>query len=274
MLMTGTHAFARDIRREAVKMVALANASHVGGALSMADMLAVLYCGVLRVDPAAPEWPQRDRFILSKGHCCSSLYAALALRGFFPMEELEDYGKDGSRLMTHISHKVPGVEFSTGSLGHGLPFACGRALAAKRRGFDWRTFVMLGDGEMGEGSNWEALLFGAQHKLDNLVALIDCNGMQGMGEVDGILSLEPLPAKLRAFGWDVRQIDGHDHGQILAALTEPAVPGVPRCVLARTVKGKGVSYMENQLAWHYRSPNAELLAQALAELEPEGELRS
>ena len=265
--MDDTAKYAAAIRSEAVKMVAAAKASHIGGALSMADLLAVLYGGVLKVDPARPQWPERDRFILSKGHSCCSLYAALALRGFFSEEELLAYGRDGSRLMSHISHKIPGVDFSTGSLGHGLPFGCGRALAAKRKGEAWRTFVLLGDGEMDEGSNWEALLFAAQHKLDNLVAIIDANGIQSLGGVGEVLNLEPLAAKLRDFGWEVREIDGHDHAQLRDAFAGiPAAPGRPLCVLARTVKGKGVSFMENQLLWHYRSPDAEQLRKALEEI--------
>jgi transketolase len=163
---------ARGIRAQALRMVFRAKASHVGGALSMADLLAVLYSEILKVRPHEPAWSERDRLILSKGHSCTGLYAALALRGFFPMEELETYGRDHSRLMSHISHKVPGVEFSTGSLGHGLPFGCGKALAAKRLGHAWRTFVILSDGELNEGSNWEAILFAGHHRLDNLVALV------------------------------------------------------------------------------------------------------
>ena len=164
--------FASQIRQHALKMVHAARASHIGGVLSMADLLAVLYTDTLKVRPEDPQWPDRDRFILSKGHCCAGVYAALALRGFIPLEELQTYGRDGSRLMAHISHKVPGVEFSTGSLGHGLPFGCGRALAAKRRGNDWRVFVMLSDGELNEGSNWEAILFAPHHRLDNLVFIV------------------------------------------------------------------------------------------------------
>ena len=248
-------------------MVARANASHIGGALSMADLLAVLYGEVLRVRAEEPRWPERDRFILSKGHSCTALYAALALRGFFPEEELKTYGRDGARLMAHISHKVPGVEFSTGSLGHGLPFGCGKALAAKRLGQPWRVFVMLSDGELDEGSNWEAILFAPQHRLDNLTAIVDYNKIQSLGSVSEVLELGPLAEKFRAFRWAVREIDGHNHGEIRAALGAlPWEPGRPNCLIAHTVKGKGVSFMENKLLWHYRSPNAEQLQQALREL--------
>jgi transketolase len=259
--------FANQIRAQAIKMVASAKASHIGGALSMADLLAVLYSEILRVRPAEPNWPDRDRFILSKGHSCTALYATLALRGFFPAAELETYGQDSSRLMAHISHRVPGVEFSTGSLGHGLPFGCGKALAAKRRKKDWRTFVMLSDGELDEGSNWEAILFAPQHRLDNLVAIVDYNKIQSLGSVKDVLDLHPLAEKFRAFNWSVKEIDGHNHAEISAALKSlPFTPGRPACLIAHTVKGKGVDYMEDKLLWHYRSPGAEQVNEALKQL--------
>jgi transketolase len=258
---------AQFIRIEALKMVHRAKASHIGGALSMADLLAVLYHDVLRVDSNNPVFPDRDRFILSKGHNCTAVYAALALRGFFPLSELETYGQDGCRLMSHINHKVPGVEFSTGSLGHGLPFGCGKALAAKRREKPWRVFVMLSDGELNEGSNWEAILFGPQHRLDNLTVIVDYNEIQSLGRVSEVLELRPLADKFRAFRWSVREIDGHNHEEIRAALNPlPWEPGKPSCLIAHTVKGKGVSFMENQLAWHYKSPDAAQLKQALKEI--------
>ena len=249
-------------------MVAAAKASHIGGALSMADLLAVLYGEILRVQPERPDWPERDRFILSKGHSCTGVYAALALRGFFPPAELQTYGQDGSRLMSHISHKVPGVEFSTGSLGHGLPFGCGKALAAKRREKNWRTFVMLSDGELDEGSNWEAILFAPQHRLDNLVAIVDYNKIQSLGSVKEVLDLHPLAEKFRAFNWAVREIDGHNHAEISAALKNlPFEPGRPNCLIAHTVKGRGVDFMEGKLQWHYSSPKPDQLAEALGQLE-------
>jgi transketolase len=258
---------AKLVRAQALRMVHAANASHIGGVLSMTDVLAVLYSGVVRVRPDEPQWPERDRFILSKGHCCAGVCAALALRGFFPVAELATFGRDGSRLMTHISHKVPGVEFSTGSLGHGLPFGCGKALAAKRVGAAWRTFVMLSDGELDEGSNWEAILFAPQHRLDNLVAIVDYNKIQSLGPVSEVLELQPLAEKFRAFRWAVREIDGHDHAAIHGALSAlPWEPGRPNCLIAHTIKGKGVSFMENKLLWHYRSPNAAQLQEALREL--------
>lgn len=255
------------IRAESLQMVASAKASHIGGALSMADLLAVLYNDILNIRPDQPDWSERDRFILSKGHSCTSLYATLALKGFFPAHELNSYGKDGSRLMSHISHKVPGVEFSTGSLGHGLPFGCGKALAAKRRGRNWRTFVMLSDGELDEGSNWEAILFAPQHRLDNLIAIVDYNKIQSLGAVSEVLELDPLAEKFRAFRWSVREIDGHDHAGIRDTLAAaPFEQGKPSCVIAHTVKGKGVDFMENKLKWHYSSPTAEQLEAALAQI--------
>lgn len=266
--MDDTRALARGIRAHAVRMVARVNASHIGGALSMADLLAVLYGGVLRVRPDEPAWPGRDRFLLSKGHNCTALYATLALCGFLPVEELESYGRDGSRLMAHVSHKVPGVEFSTGSLGHGLGFGAGKALAARRRGEPWRTFVLLSDGELDEGSNWEAILFAGHHGLDNLVAVVDYNRIQSLGRVEEVLELEPLADKFRAFRWGVREVDGHDHDALRGAFAAlPFEPGRPSVLVARTVKGRGVDYMEDDLAWHYRAPvQPELLERALRQL--------
>lgn len=233
----------------------------------MADLLAVLYSDVLQVRPDEPQWSERDRFILSKGHCCSGLYAALALRGFIPMEELKTYGKDGSRLMTHISHKVPGVEFSTGSLGHGLSFGCGKALAAKRQEKNWRVFVMLSDGELDEGSNWEAILFAQQHRLDNLVVIVDYNGIQSLGSVKEVLDLHPLAEKFEAFNWSIHEVDGHDHDAIRAALEAvPLEAGKASCLIAHTTKGRGVDFMENELLWHYRTPNVEQVKSALGQL--------
>ena len=261
---------AASIRAEAVRMVATAKASHIGGALSMADLLAVLYSDILNVRSEDPCWIDRDRFILSKGHSCTALYAALALRGFFSLEELATYGQDGSRLMSHISHKVSGVEFSTGSLGHGLPFGCGKALAAKRTGAHWRTFVMLSDGELDEGSNWEAILFAPQHKLDNLVAIVDYNKIQSLGSVAEVLELHPLADKLKAFRWGVKEVDGHDHESIREALSGvPFEAEKPSFIIAHTTKGKGVDFMENSLQWHYSSPKPDQLVEALRQIQLE-----
>ena len=261
--------FAAKIRAHALRMVHSANASHIGTSLSMAEILSVLYTRVLRVDPARPNWPERDRLIVSKGHGAAILYAALAERGFFPVEWLTDYCKDGSKLMGHVSHHVPGVEVSTGSLGHGLPIGCGMALAARREGQPHRVFVILSDGELDEGSNWEAVLFAPHHQLDNLTAIVDYNKIQSFGTVKEVLDLDPLPAKWEAFRWSAVEIDGHDSAQLESALSRvPFEPGRPSVIVAHTVKGKGVSFMENQLAWHYKSPGKEELALALLEVEP------
>lgn len=263
-----TREYARRIRRLALGMVAAANASHIGGALSMADILAVLYADIARTRPQEPHWPDRDRIILSKGHCCTAMYAALAVRGFFSVEELGNYGKDGSRLMAHVSHVVPGVELSTGSLGHGLPVGVGRALAAKRRNLAYRVYVILSDGELDEGSNWESILFAPQHGLDNLVVIVDYNKIQSLGRVDEVIQLEPLAAKLQACRWSVREIDGHDHSALRSALVQvPWEPNKPSCLIAHTVKGKGVDFMEDSLEWHYRSPRNAQYEEAVRQLE-------
>ncbi len=266
--MARTRLMARRVRQLSLEMVARSQASHIGSALSIADILAVLYWKVLNIDPAVPNLPSRDRFILSKGHACTAVYAALAARGFFPETDLLTYGQDGSPLMNHISHKVRGVEFSTGSLGHGLSFGVGKALAAQRRGEGWRTFVLLSDGELDEGSNWEALMFAGHQRLDHLVAIVDYNKLQSLASVESTLGLEPLADKFRAFGWTLREVDGHDHTALAGALASvPWEPARPSLLLCHTTKGRGVAFMENKVEWHYRSPNAGQLAQALAELE-------
>lgn len=266
--MTDTQTLAKQMRVEALHMVHRAKASHIGSALSICDIVAVLYGQVLRLDPKQPDAPNRDRFILSKGHACVAVYAALAETGFFPREDLLKYGQDHSVLMNHISHKVAGVEFSTGSLGHGLPFGTGKALAARRRKHDWRTFVLLSDGELGEGSNWEAMMFAAHHRLDNLVAIVDYNKLQSLTTVDKTLRVEPLADKALAFGWAVREVDGHNHAALAELLgSAPWEPGKPSFLIAHTTKGKGVSFMENSVEWHYKSPSAEQLTQALEEIQ-------
>lgn len=258
--------YAYAIRRHALQMVARADSSHIGGALSMADIVAVLYGDVLRVRPGEPWWPDRDRFILSKGHCCSGLYAALALKGFFPVDELQLYGQAGSRLMCHVSHEVPGVEWSTGSLGHGLGIACGQALVGKRQGRSWRVFAVLSDGELDEGSTWEAILFAGHHRLDNLHVVVDENRIQSLGHTKDVLDLKSIAAKFEACQWETVEVDGHDVGALRDAFRRPWGHR-PRCVVAHTVKGKGVSFMEDKLEWHYRAPKtAELLHLALEQL--------
>lgn len=259
---------ARRIRCRALEMVTRARASHIGSALSIADIVAVLYGRVLRVDPSSPRHPERDRFILSKGHACVAVYAALAETGFIDANILESYGTDCSPLMAHISHKIPGAEFSTGALGHGLPFGTGKALACKLGKKSWRTIVLTSDGEWGEGSNWEAALFAAHHKLNKLLCIIDYNKLQSLTTVDDTLRLEPLHSKFEAFGWAVKEVDGHDHDALAQVFDESSWPEEkPAIVIAHTVKGKGVSFMENKVEWHYRNPTPDLLAQALAEIE-------
>jgi len=262
----GTQALARRIRADVLAMVHRANASHVGSCFSMADMLAVLYGAILHVDPAHPRQPLRDRLVVSKGHAAAAIYAALAERGFFDRATLDQFCVNGSALTGHVSHLVPGVEFSTGSLGHGLSLACGMALAARIDQAPWRSFALLSDGECDEGSVWEAALFAGHNRLNNLTVLVDCNGIQSFGRVSEVLDLEPFADKWRSFRWAVREIDGHDHDALRGALSDlPA--DVPCVLLCRTVKGKGVSFMEDNLAWHYKSPNQEQLAAALTELE-------
>ncbi len=262
---------ARRIRRHSVLMTSRANASHIGSSLSMADLLAVLYGEFLRFDPERPDWPDRDRFILSKGHGCAALYAVLAETGYFPVERLETFYQDGSPLAGHATHKdVAGVEVSTGSLGHGLSLGTGMALAGKRDGRAHRVWVLLSDGECDEGSTWEPALFAPHHRLDNLVAMIDYNKIQSFGTVKEVLDLEPLADKWRAFGWGVREIDGHDLDAIREAFAAvPFVPDRPSCIVAHTIKGKGVGYMENQLLWHYRAPRGADLETALREIGEE-----
>ncbi|MBK7972234.1 MAG: transketolase [Deltaproteobacteria bacterium] len=261
-------AVARSIRKSLLRMVHHANASHVGGGLSIADVLAHLYGGVLRVDPSRPNDPERDRLILSKGHTAAALYATLAERGFFPSEWLDHYGEEHSPLTGHTNHLVPGVDASTGALGHGLSLGCGIALAMQRDRRPARAFVVLSDGELDEGSTWEAALFAGHHQLEGLIAIVDYNQIQSFGNVCEILDLEPLADKWRAFRWQVVEIDGHDHDQIAGALARlPAKAGSPTVILARTVKGKGVSFMEGELLWHYRSPDGAQLERALRELD-------
>jgi transketolase len=264
--MQPTLSLANNVRRLVLKMVHKAKASHVASALSIVDLVAVLYGQVLVSRPEDPQWQQRDRFILSKGHACTAVYATLASVGYFPIKMLDSYGEDHSWLMNHISHHVVGVEFSTGSLGHGLPFAVGKALAAKVNGFNWRTYVVVSDGEMDEGSNWESLLFAAHQKLSNLTIIIDYNKLQSLGSVSQTLGLEPLVDKLTAFGSFVVEINGHDHLEIERALVSVS-KSKPTVIVAHTIKGKGIGYMENSVEWHYKNPDDDQLQKALAELE-------
>lgn len=244
------------IRRHGIEMTHLSGGSHIGAVLSAADILAVLYADILRYDPEDPEWDGRDRFIMSKGHAGAAVYAALAESGFFAPAELKTHYQNGSRLSGHVSHHLPGVDLSTGSLGHGLCAAAGMALAAKQDGKHHRVFAVLGDGECDEGSVWEAALFANQYRLENLVAIIDHNHMQSLDTCEKTLELEDFGAKWRAFGWNVIELNGHDHNALRSTLTDTRNAGhKPTVVIANTVKGKGVSFMENDILWHYRFPH-------------------
>lgn len=259
---------ARIIRRHVIRMIGTAGSGHPGGSLSAADIVAALYFVVMRIDPARPDWPDRDRFVLSKGHAAPVLYAALAERGFFPVEQLTTLRRLGSPLQGHPDmKKLPGVEMSTGSLGQGLSAANGMALAGRLDGRDYRVYVLLGDGEIQEGQIWEAAMAAAHYRLDNVTAILDHNGLQIDGPITEVMSPEPVADKWRAFGWDVQVIDGHDPEQILRAIRHAhSVRGKPSMIVAETVKGKGVSFMENRVEWHGVAPKPEEVERALAEL--------
>lgn len=261
---------AKRIRIHAVKMTSSGKSSHVGAVLSIADILAVLYRDVLNVNPKNPQMFDRDRFILSKGHAGAGVYAVLGEMGFFSVEILKTHYQNGSMLSGHVSHKgIPGVEVSTGSLGHGLPIACGMAMAAKMDNRNNYVFVLLSDGECDEGSNWEAILFAGHHKLNNLIAIVDYNKIQSLARVEDTICLEPFVDKWNSFGWKTIVVDGHNHIEIKQRLNEAKnnSGSLPICVIANTIKGKGVSFMENQVLWHYRSPQGEEYQKALLELE-------
>jgi len=255
-------------------MTSLSGGSHIGSCLSIADIMAVLYGGVLRVDPNNPAWPLRDRFILSKGHAGAAVYAALAESGFFDIAKLDTHYQDGSSLSGHVSHHgVPGVELSTGSLGHGLGVAAGMCKALKLANSPSRVFVLMSDGECDEGSIWEAALFAQHHRLDNLIAIVDYNKIQSLGSVADTVQLEPFVSKWRAFNWAVQDVDGHDHALLAEQFAQlPFEPDRPSVVLAHTTKGKGVSFMENSVLWHYRAPVGDEYDRALAELAADDSL--
>ncbi|MGN0979932.1 MAG: transketolase [Candidatus Avoscillospira sp.] len=260
---------AAKARLLAVQMVHDAASGHPGGSLSCMDVLTALYFDVMKVDPSDPRNPNRDRFVMSKGHCSPALYPVLALRGFFPVEELKMFRRIDGHMSGHVEMKhVKGVDMSTGSLGQGISVAVGMALAGKTQQQDYRVYSILGDGEIAEGECWEAFMSAAKYKLDNLCACIDVNGLQIDGRTCDVMPSEPLDKKLEAFGWHVIKINGHDYAQILAAYEEAkTVKGQPTMILAQTVKGKGVSFMENNAGWHGKAPNDEQMAQAKAELE-------
>ncbi|MEG6523071.1 transketolase [Desulfotomaculum sp. 1211_IL3151] len=259
---------AKAMRRHIITMLGEAGSGHPGGSLSAADIVSVLYFDTMKLDPEKPDWPERDRFVLSKGHAAPVLYAALAEKGFFPKEELMTLRKLGSRLQGHPDmKKLPGVEMSTGSLGQGLSTAIGMALGLRLGGGQQRVYALLGDGEVQEGQIWEAAMAASHFKLDNLTAFLDYNNLQIDGPVDVVMDVAPLNDKWRSFGWHILQIDGHDMAQILQALKEAqATKGKPTMIIAKTIKGKGVSFMENQVGWHGNAPKPEQVEQALQEL--------
>ncbi|MGI9861388.1 transketolase [Moorella naiadis] len=261
-------ATAQRIRRHIISMIGAAGSGHPGGSLSAADIMTALYFKVMRLDPSRPDWTERDRFVLSKGHAAPVLYATLAERGFFPVDKLTTLRHLGSPLQGHPDRKsLPGVEVSTGSLGHGLAVANGMALAGRLDGRDYRVYVLMGDGELEEGMVWEGAMAAAHYHLDNLTAIVDHNHLQIDGRVEEVMSPEPVAAKFQAFGWEVLAIDGHDCGQILKALERAReTKGRPTVIIAETIKGKGVSFMENQAAWHGKAPKPEEVEEALAEL--------
>lgn len=261
------------IRLSAMTMTHHAKLGHTGGDLSSADILATLYFGeVLHLVPERPDWPQRDRFVMSKGHCSGAFYSTLAGRGFFPLEQLKTFMNPLSMLNGHPDrNKVAGVEANTGPLGHGMPIAVGMALGARMRGESWRVFVLVGDGELQEGSNWEAAMCAQQYKLDNLVVIVDRNRIQQGDFTENTIRMEPLPDRWKAFGFAVKELDGHDHLALHEAFSSvPLEKGKPTCIIASTVKGKGVSFAENKPAWHHGVPSSEQLEIARNELGVEG----
>lgn len=257
---------AKRIRLHAIDMVNHARASHIGSILSETDIVAVLYTDIMNYDPNNPSFEERDRFVLSKGHAGVAIYCALAEMGFFSIDELKKYGDDGSLFSCHVSHKgIPGVEVSTGSLGHGCSIACGMALHAKKRKKRYRVYTLLGDGECNEGTVWEMALLASQNKLENLTVIIDRNEMQAMGYCKDIINTEPFASKWESFGWNVIEVDGHNHDDLRQAL-KTHVTDKPTVIIAHTIKGKGVSFMENELLWHYRDPQGEYYDRAKEEL--------
>lgn len=260
---------AHRIRCHVIDMTHSGGSSHVGSCLSIADILAVLYTRIFNVNPDDPKMPDRDRFILSKGHAGAAVYAVLAERGFFSTDLLKYHYKNGSIFSGHISHKgVPGVELSTGSLGHGLSVGCGMSFSAKQLGCDHKVYVLMSDGECDEGSNWEAIMFAAHHNLNNLVAIVDYNKLQSLDAISNTLELEPFSMKWKSFGWNVVEVDGHDHRLLGSAfLKAKGEIEKPTAIICHTIKGKGISFMENSVLWHYRSPQGEEYEQAVKELD-------
>ena len=255
------------LRKRLLEIIVSAGAGHTGGGLSCIDILNVLYNRVLRVSPEAFSDPHRDRYVQSKGHCVEALYAVLCDRGFFPEKDLETVCHYQSHYVGHPTRHIPGIEMNTGALGHGLSISIGMGLAAKMDGAPYRVFTLLGDGELAEGSNWEAALAAAHYDLDNLVAILDHNTLQITGHTREVMSTEPVADKWRSFGWNVREVNGHDFAELTKTMTDPPVAGQPTFVIANTVKGKGVSFMENVAKWHHGVPSEGEFQQAIAELD-------
>ena len=268
-----TKDFAKNMRKLIVEAIYNSGSGHPGGSLSCTDIVSVLFNEEMNKSPECPKDPDRDRFVLSKGHASATLYAALALKGFFPTEEMKTFRKIGGRLEGHPDMKyIPGVDMSTGSLGQGISTACGMAVSGKRLNKDYRVYAVMGDGELEEGQCWEAFMFAAHYKLDNLCVFIDFNGLQIDGEITKVMSPLPIPEKMKAFGFNVIEIDGHNLDEIRAALKNAKeTKGMPTAVVCHTVKGKGVSFMENKAGWHGKAPNDEEYAIAMADLEKVGE---
>lgn len=266
--MTDSQLVSINARKACLHLVHKANASHIGGAFSIIDILAVLYTNVMKYDVKNPKWKERDRLFYSKGHACTAIYTILKEVGFYTEEELNTFSQNGSYFTSHINHKISGIELSTGSLGHALSVACGVALAGKRKNANWQTYTIVSDGELNEGSNWEAILFAPHHQLNNITLIVDYNKIQSLGSIKEVLDLAPLAEKFNSFGWDTHETDGHDHHEILRILNKENIhPTKPKVIIAHTIKGKGVDFMENQLAWHYKSPSKEHLESALQQIE-------
>lgn len=262
-----------EIRKSLLTMIYEARTGHTGGSLSNTDILTVLYYKIMNIDPNNPNWEERDRYVQSKGHSVESLWAILADKGFFPKEELKTFSKFNSRLIGHPNNKVPGIEMNTGSLGHGLPISVGMALAAKMDGKSYRVYTLMGDGEQAEGSVWEGAMAASQYKLDNLTAIIDRNRLQITNTTEDVMGLEPLGDKWRSFGWEVVEVDGNDVEELVNVFSRtPKTPGKPTLILANTVKGKGISFAENQVGWHHRVPTEEEYNLAMEELSKQLEV--
>lgn len=258
---------AAEIRMSVIDMVYEAGTGHTGSSLSNTDILTVLFYEVMKNDPANPNWEERDRYIQSKGHAVESYWAVLADKGYFPKEELKTFSKFNTRLIGHPNNKVPGVEMNTGALGHGLSISVGMALAAKLDYKDYRVFTLMGDGELAEGSVWEAAMAASQYKLDNLVGIVDRNRLQITGSTDDVMSNEPLDKKWESFGWDVIEVDGNDIAELVQAFhSVPKTQGKPTIILANTIKGKGISFAENKAGWHHHVPSEEEYELAMKEL--------